>query len=66
MHLLVETPRVSLMDLFRRSTNKEEVVCTFAAILELTRLKEIIIVQRRHFEDIEIIRNTANETPSSQ
>ncbi len=65
LHLLVENPRMSLMDIFRRSTSKEEVICTFVAVLELTRLKEIIVIQHRQFEDIEIMRNTANETPSS-
>ena len=65
LHLLIETPRISLMDLFRRSTSKTEIVCTFVAILELTRQKEIIIVQHRQFEDIEIVRNTANETPAT-
>jgi segregation and condensation protein A len=65
LHLLIETPRLSLMDIFRRSTCKTEVICTFIALLELTRLKEIIMVQHRQFEDIEIIRNTANESPSA-
>jgi len=65
LHLLIETPRISLMDLFRRATNKTEVVCTFVAVLELTRLKEIMILQHRQFEDIEIVRNAANETPSN-
>jgi len=64
LHLLIEHPRLSLMDLFRRSINKEEVVCTFVAVLELTRLKEIIVMQHRQFDDIEIMRNTANETPT--
>ena len=64
LHLLVESPRISLLDLFRRSTSKEEVVCTFVAVLELTRLKEIIVLQHRQFEDIEIMRNAVNETPS--
>lgn len=63
LHLLIESPRISLMDLFRRSTSKVEVICTFVAVLELTRLKEIIIMQHRQFENIEIVRNTANETP---
>jgi segregation and condensation protein A len=65
LHMLVETPRISLMDLFRKATTKQEVVCTFVAILELTRQKEIVIVQHRQFEDIEILRNTANESPAS-
>jgi len=64
LHLLIETPCLSLMGLFSRSTNKEEIVCTFVAVLELVRLKEIIMVQHRPFEDIEIMRNTANETPA--
>jgi hypothetical protein len=34
-------------------------------VLELTRLKEILIMQHRQFENIEIARNTANETPSA-
>ena len=62
LHLLIETPRFSLIELFRRSTSKEEVVCTFVAVLELTRLKEITILQHRPFEDIEIVRNTVSET----
>jgi segregation and condensation protein A len=65
LHLLVETPRLMLMDLFRRSSSKIEVICTFVAILELTRLKEIVLVQQRQFEDIEIVRNQANETPTA-
>jgi segregation and condensation protein A len=65
LHLLVERPRLSLMDLFRSATCKEEIVCTFVAVLELTRQKEIIIVQHRQFENIEIVRNTANETPAA-
>jgi segregation and condensation protein A len=65
LHLLIETNRISLIDLFRRSRSKTEVVCTFVAVLELTRQKEIIIVQHRQFEDIEIVRNTANETPAN-
>jgi segregation and condensation protein A len=65
LHLLIETPRLSLMDLLCRSTNKDEVICTFVAVLELTRLKEITITQHRPFEDIEIMRNTTNEIPSA-
>jgi segregation and condensation protein A len=65
LHLLIENPRISLVDLFRRSSSKTEIICTFVAVLELTRLKEIIIVQHRQFDNIEIVRNTANETPAT-
>jgi len=65
LHLLVENHRISLTELFRRSKSKTEAICTFVAVLELTRLKEIVILQHRQFEDIEIVRNTANETPTN-
>jgi len=65
LHMLMETPRLNLIELFKRSSSKKEVICTFVAVLELTRLKEIMIVQQRQFEDIEIVRNTANETPAT-
>jgi segregation and condensation protein A len=65
LHLLVESSRISLMDLFRRSKSKTEIVCTFVAVLELIRQKEIIVIQHRQFEDIEIMRNTVNEAPSA-
>ncbi len=66
LHLLVEQPRLSLMDIFRAAVNKNEVICTFIAVLELIRLKEIVILQRRQFEDIEVIRNSVNEVPKEQ
>ena len=38
-------------------------VVTFLAILELIRLKEIKALQKRTFEDIEILRNVDNMVP---
>jgi segregation and condensation protein A len=63
LHLLIETPRLSLRDILSRTNSKMEIICTFVAILELTRLKEIIMVQHRQFEDIEITHNPVNESP---
>lgn len=64
LHLLVERSRLSLMELFRRASGKSEIICIFIAVLELIRLKEIVVLQQRQFEDIEILRNTANEVPA--
>lgn len=64
LHLLVEEESVNLVDLFAKAQDKMEMVVTFMAILELVRLKEIICVQRRMFEDIVIQRNKLKETPS--
>ena len=61
LHLLLERQSIGLMELFSKAQDKGEMIVTFIAILELIRLKEIIAVQRRQFEDIEIMRNSANE-----
>ncbi len=57
MHMLVVTPAISLFELFKNSKNKLEIIATFLAVLELIRLKEIIIMQKHNFSDIEILRN---------
>ncbi len=62
LHLMMENESLSLMTIFRQCANKSEIVCTFVAMLELIRLREIVAVQRRQFDDIEIMRNHANET----
>ena len=65
LHLLIETPKISLMALFTKAKSKVEVVCTFVAVLELIRLKEIIAFQHHQFDDIEISRNTEHELPTA-
>ena len=57
LHMLVKTPAISLFDLFKSAKNKPEIIVTFLAVLELIRLKEIIVAQKQNFSDIEIIRN---------
>jgi len=57
LHMFVDTPAMSLLDLFKNSKNKLEIIATFLAVLELIRLKEIIVVQKQNFSDIEIVRN---------
>lgn len=64
LHFLVEQDNINLGELFSKSENKMEVVVTFMAILELIRLKEVICVQKRLFEDILIQRNRLNEKPN--
>ncbi len=64
LHLLVERTRLSLMEIFKQSSCKAEIICTFIAVLELIRLKEIVVIQQRQFADIEILRNITNETPA--
>ncbi len=63
LHLLLEKPQVMLADIFNFARSKMEIIVTFMAILELIRLKEIVAVQKRVFEDIKILHNKENLTP---
>jgi segregation and condensation protein A len=63
LHRMLTESKVSLRQLFQSARCKIEMIVTFLAILELIRLKEIKAVQKRSFEDIEIMRNTENIMP---
>ncbi|MEO7300357.1 MAG: segregation/condensation protein A [Verrucomicrobiota bacterium] len=54
--LISEKSRVKFSDLFGDATSRSEVVCTFLALLELIRLKQLSCVQGEHFGDIDITR----------
>jgi len=57
LHMLVEKPVICLTELFKKAKNKLEIITTFLAVLELIRLKEIVVAQKKSFDDIEVIRN---------
>jgi len=63
LHLLIDTTSVVLNKLFDQCVSKDEIIVTFLAVLELIRLKEIRIIQKRIFSDIEILRNKDNMVP---
>lgn len=63
LHLLLENPTVQLKELFTKARSKLEVIVTFMATLELIRLREIVAVQKRPFEDILVMRNRENLAP---
>ena len=56
-HMLVDKPKIYFSKFFKQAKSKLEIIVTFLAILELIRLKEIVIVQREPFSEIEIMRN---------
>jgi segregation and condensation protein A len=56
-HVLAKNPKTYFTSLFKDAKNKDEIIVTFLAILELIKLREIIIVQKEFFGEIEIIRN---------
>jgi segregation and condensation protein A len=57
LHILVEKSVILISELFRNAKNKLEIISTFLAVLELIRLKEILVVQKEKFGEIEVIRN---------
>ena len=61
LHRLMETPHMELFGLFAACRTKLEAIATFLAVLELIRLKEILVVQKAVFGEIEVFRNKANE-----
>ena len=63
LHCLLNEPVTLLKSLFEKAKSKMEMVVTFLALLELIRLKEINAVQKRLFDDIEIVRNKDNMVP---
>jgi segregation and condensation protein A len=54
MKTLSERPRVTFSELFAQAASRSEVVCTFLALLELIRLKQLVCVQPEPFAEIEI------------
>ncbi len=57
LHMLVDSPQLYLSELFKNAKSKLEIIATFLAVLELIRLREIIVVQKQSFDDIEVRRN---------
>jgi len=60
LHYLVNKQKLYINDLFKDAKNKFEIIAIFLAILELIRLREVIIFQKEVFGDILIMRNKEN------
>lgn len=56
-HVLAKQSRVFFTSLFEDVKNKDEIIATFLAILELMKMREIFVVQKTFFDEIEIMRN---------
>jgi len=52
--LIAERGSVRFSELFEKAANRAEVVCTFLALLELIRLKQLVCAQPEPFAEIEI------------
>ncbi len=66
LHMLIQQEVLVLSDIFTKAKNKMEIISGFLAVLELIRLKEIVIRQKELFGNIEIVRNISNIIPYEQ
>jgi segregation and condensation protein A len=57
LHMLVGSSKVLFSRLFKHARGKGEIVAIFLALLELVKLKEIVVRQQAAFGEIEITRN---------
>jgi segregation and condensation protein A len=62
--VLASRERVTFSELFADATSRSEVICTFLALLELIRLKQLVCRQSDAFEEIEIGRAPVPATAS--
>lgn len=62
LKIISERGRVRFAELFESAANRAEVICTFLALLELIRLKQLVCTQPEPFAEIEISRAQV-ETP---
>jgi segregation and condensation protein A len=64
MRMTGQRASLKFSELFEHATSRSEVVCTFLALLELMRLKQIVCSQSEAFGEIEVSRATAAAAPS--
>jgi segregation and condensation protein A len=62
LKILAERGGVRFAELFESAASRAEVICTFLALLELIRLKQLVCVQPEAFAEIEI-RRAENAAP---
>ena len=66
LQTIAERGRVLFSQLFESATSRSEIVCTFLALLELIRLKQLVCAQAGEFAEIEIRPSPSfNRTPQS-
>ena len=64
LQTITERATVKFSELFEQAANRAEVVCTFLAILELIRLKQLACVQPEPFAEIEVSKAVAPVEPT--
>ena len=63
---MVDKKKVLFTDLFSAAKTKFEIITIFLAILDLIKIREIIIIQTEPFGEIEIMKNTEAVKPPNE
>ncbi|GDY19552.1 segregation and condensation protein A [Verrucomicrobiota bacterium] len=63
LRTLSERTTIKFSELFASATSRTEVVVTFLAMLELIRLKQLLITQPEPFDEIQLVRAPSAVTP---
>jgi segregation and condensation protein A len=63
---LASRERMKFSELFAGASSRNEVICTFLALLELIRLKQLVCQQTEAFDEIEISRATPPAAPAAE
>lgn len=63
LHLLLLRQTLPVSELFAKAASKIEIVVTFLAVLELVKMREVVILQTETFREILISRNQNNIVP---
>ncbi|MDD5421954.1 MAG: segregation/condensation protein A [Candidatus Omnitrophota bacterium] len=64
LHMLVDKKTILFTELFKAAKNKAEIITIFLALLELIKIKEVVVGQAAHFGEIEIKRNVEAINPA--
>lgn len=64
MKSITERGKVTFSELFAQAASRSEVICTFLALLELIRLKQLVCAQPEPFAEIEITKKAAEASPA--
>jgi segregation and condensation protein A len=65
IHMLVEKKKLIFTELFKAAKSKFEVITIFLALLELIKIREVMVMQHVPFGEIEIIRNAEAIKPAA-
>jgi segregation and condensation protein A len=65
LQTITERVSVKFSELFETAANRAEIVCTFLALLELIRLKQLACVQPEPFAEIEVTKAVAVVAPEA-